>query len=173
MRVLKLHQIWVCLFCVSFFVAFLLPCSILYFAGLYKQDIPYFTGLFTNTETIKWYDVLAKKCVCGSRFSCFVVVWCGSHFYPPTSALFPWWRHQIETLSALRALCEGNLPVDSLSQRPVTRSFHVSFDLRLNKQLSKQSGRRWFETPSRSLWRHRYVMSIVAFTRIPNAIEVP
>ena len=28
------------------------------------------------------------------------------------------------------------------------------FDLRLNKRLSKQWRRRWFETPSRSLWRH-------------------
>ena len=40
------------------------------------------------------------------------------------------------------------------SQRPVTRSFDVLFDLRLNKRLSKQSGRRWFETPSYPLWRH-------------------
>ena len=34
------------------------------------------------------------------------------------------------------------------SQRPVTRSFDAFFDLRLNKRLSKQSRRRWFETPS-------------------------
>ena len=33
------------------------------------------------------------------------------------------------------------------SQRPMTRSFDVFFDLRLNKRLSKQSRRRWFETP--------------------------
>ena len=38
--------------------------------------------------------------------------------------------------------------------RPVTRSFDVFFDLRPNKWLSKQSRRRWFETPSRPLWRH-------------------
>ena len=44
--------------------------------------------------------------------------------------------------------------VDFPSQRPVTRSFDVFFDLRLNKRLSKQSRRRWFETPSRPLWRH-------------------
>ena len=31
---------------------------------------------------------------------------------------------------------------------------YVFFDLRLNKWLSKQSRRRWFETPSRSLWYH-------------------
>ena len=40
------------------------------------------------------------------------------------------------------------------SQRPVTRSFGVFFDLRLNKRLSKQQRCWWFETPSRSLWRH-------------------
>ena len=38
------------------------------------------------------------------------------------------------------------------SQRPVTRSF-----LCLNKRLSKQSRRWWFQTPSRSLWRHCFV----------------
>ena len=40
-------------------------------------------------------------------------------------------------------------------QRPVTRSFDVFFDLRLNKQLGKQSWGWWFETPSGPLWRHR------------------
>ena len=41
------------------------------------------------------------------------------------------------------------------AQRPVTRSFDVFFDLRLNKRLSKQSRGWWFEKPSRSLWRQR------------------
>ena len=36
------------------------------------------------------------------------------------------------------------------SQRPMTRCFNVFFYLRL----SKQSRRRWVETPLRSLWRH-------------------
>ena len=34
------------------------------------------------------------------------------------------------------------------------RGFDVFFDLRFKKRLSKQSRRRWFETPSRLLWRH-------------------
>ena len=71
--------------------------------------------------------------------------------------LFPdsWWRRQMETFSALLALCKGNSPVtgEFPSQRPVMRSFDFFFDLRLNKQLSKQSRRWWFETPSRSFWR--------------------
>ena len=37
---------------------------------------------------------------------------------------------------------------------PVTRSFDVFFDLRLNNRLSKQWRGLWFETPSRPLWRH-------------------
>ena len=67
-----------------------------------------------------------------------------------------WRRHQMETFFALLALCTGNSPVtgEFPSQRPVTRSFDVFFDLRLNKRLSKQSWGRWFETPSRSVWRH-------------------
>ena len=40
------------------------------------------------------------------------------------------------------------------SQRPVTQSFDVFFDLRLNKRLSKKSTHRWFETPLCPLWRH-------------------
>ena len=42
------------------------------------------------------------------------------------------------------------------SQRPVTRSFDVLFDLR--KRLSKQSWRWWFERPSCPLWRHCNVL---------------
>ena len=39
------------------------------------------------------------------------------------------------------------------TQRPVTRSFDVFCDLRLNKRLSKQPWGWWFEMPSWSLWR--------------------
>ena len=46
-------------------------------------------------------------------------------------------------------------PGEFPTQRPVTRSFDVYFDLRLNKPLSKQPWGWWFETLSRSLWRHR------------------
>ena len=61
-----------------------------------------------------------------------------------------WWRHQMETFSVFLALCAGNSPVtgEFPAQRPVTRSFDVFFDLRLNNRLSKQSWGWWFETPS-------------------------
>ena len=67
-----------------------------------------------------------------------------------------WWRHQMKRFSALLALCAGNSPVtgEFPAQRPVTRSFDVSFDLCMKKWLSKQSRGWWFETQSWSLWRH-------------------
>ena len=76
-----------------------------------------------------------------------------------------WWRQQIETFSALLAICAGNSPVpgEFPTQRPVTRRFDVFFDLRLNKRLSKQSWGWWLETPSRSLWRHCNDLSFQLF----------
>ena len=43
------------------------------------------------------------------------------------------WRHQMETFSALLAICARNSPVtgEFPAQRPVTRSFDVFFDLRV------------------------------------------
>ena len=69
-----------------------------------------------------------------------------------------WWRHEMETLSVLLALCArkslvtGEFP----SQRPVMHSFDVFFDLCLNKRLSKQfeSWGWWFEMPLCPLWCH-------------------
>ena len=74
--------------------------------------------------------------------------WC---IYQTLTLNVPWWRHQMETFSALLTLCAGNSPVtgEFPSQRPVTRSLGVFFDLRLSKRLNRR-----FETLSRSLWRH-------------------
>ena len=60
------------------------------------------------------------------------------------------------TIFYVMALCDGNPPATDgfPSQRPVKRSFDVFFDLHQNKRLSKHSRRRWFEMPSRSLYRH-------------------
>ena len=64
------------------------------------------------------------------------------------------WRHQMETFSASLALCDGNSRVtgEFPSHRPVTRSFDIFFDLRLNRRLGKPT--RLLETPSHSLWRY-------------------
>ena len=55
-----------------------------------------------------------------------------------------WWRHQMETFSTVTGHLCGEF----------AGSFHVFFDLRLNKRLSKQSWGWWFETISCPLWRH-------------------
>ena len=46
----------------------------------------------------------------------------------------------METFSALLAIRTGNSPAtgEFPAQRPVTRSFNIFFDLRLNKRFSKQ-----------------------------------
>ena len=65
------------------------------------------------------------------------------------------------------------------SQRPVARSFGVFFDLR-PKRLSKQSRRRWFETPFRLLWRRcnawpmfdaSYQPPLLLLLYIPSSLE--
>ena len=56
------------------------------------------------------------------------------------------WKH----LPRYRSLVQGEFH----SQRPVTRCFDVSFDLYLNKSLSKLTWVWRFEAPLRSLWLH-------------------
>ena len=74
----------------------------------------------------------------------------------------PWWRDQMETLSALLAICAVNSPVNGEFhvQRPVTLSLDDLFDLRLNKRLSKQWWGGCFETLSCPLWRHCNAMLV-------------
>ena len=86
---------------------------------------------------------------------------------------YSWWRYQMETFSALPAICAGNSPVagEFPAQRPVTRSFDVFSDLRLNIRLSKQSWGWWFETPSRPLWRHCNVAITTASHPVPNVLQ--
>ena len=43
----------------------------------------------------------------------------------------PWWHHQMETFSALLALCA----VREINRSPVTQSFDIFLDRRLNKRL--------------------------------------
>ena len=62
----------------------------------------------------------------------------------------------MEAFSALLALCAGNSPItdEFPTQRPVTGSSDVFFDLRLSKRLNKQSWDWWFGTLSHPLWHH-------------------
>ena len=129
--------------------------------GNILNNIPYKYGLNVkgNEETLKIHSVTSEDAA--------VVECVGINGFKKRAQLVilgeytdSWWRHQMETFSALLAICAGNSPVSGEfpTQRPVTRSFDVYFDLRLDKRLSKQSLGWWFETLSHSLWRHRNVI---------------
>ena len=107
--------------------------------------------------TLTWLEDRTTACIAvptmAVRVICAIV---RSKYTSAVLSLVSWWRHQMETFSALLALCVGNSPVtgEFPTQRSVTRSFDVLFDLRLNNRSSKHSWGWWFETPSRSLWHH-------------------
>ena len=82
------------------------------------------TGTYISIDTISIYIyiyIYVRVCCCAVN-----------------ERAITWWRHQMETFSASLAICAGNSPVpgEFPAQRPVTRSFDVFFDLRLNKRLS-------------------------------------
>ena len=60
-----------------------------------------------------------------------------------------------QTFSALLAFCARNSPVtgEFPTQRPVTRRFDVFLSVP-EPIVEQKKKRRWFETPSSSLWRH-------------------
>ena len=91
-----------------------------------------------------------QKCLCFIQLKTIPSAWWIGPCLSTGTAHGTWWRHQMETFSALLAICAGGFP----AQRPVTQSFDVFFHLRLNKRLRKQSWGWWFETLSRPLWRH-------------------
>ena len=72
-----------------------------------------------------------NHCLCRNHFSEWTDHWSWRRV--------SWWRHQVETFSALLAICAVNSPItgEFPAQRPVTRNFDVFFDLSLNKRLRK------------------------------------
>ena len=92
----------------------------------------------TQYNIIKWFLNWTKLDIVITRFflTCIVCfrLWLVSYYIPyflwdvtTTCPHSTWWRQQMETFSALLALCEGNSPVtgEFSAQRPVTRSFDV------------------------------------------------
>ena len=111
-----------------------------------------------------------------SRIGC--RIWCQLHVGMVVDSLWPcdtMWSSLLEVMACRQSIImfttmtssNGNIfrvtdplcgeftgPGEFPTQRPVTRSFDVFFDLRLNKRVSKQPWGWWFETLSWSLWRH-------------------
>ena len=95
-------------------------------------------NLFQNQSKMKFYktDMISKgMCQSGQSISFTLELW--EHYDP----------HDIEMLSALQALCEGNLrsSVDSLHKGPVMQSFDILFIVSQNKLLNKQLDCQWIE----------------------------
>ena len=90
-----------------------------------------FISALCVTKDVKCWKMLQRRC--------WLRRWLHSYFR--VYLYYTWWRHQMETFPALLAIGAGNSPVlgEFPAQRPVTRSFYVFFDLRLNKRLSKRS----------------------------------
>ena len=68
--------------------------------------------------------------------------------------MVPWWRYQMETFSALLAICAGNssVPGEFPAQRSVTRSFDVSLICTwINNWVNNREGGNY----RRPLWRQR------------------
>ena len=94
----------------------------------------FLTTIFRIMYYVSYIDGLKEDCSNSIANTQGLLQSCAeSSIWWETSSLVPWWRHQMETISELLARV-GNSPVtgDFPSQRPVTRSYDVFFDLRLN-----------------------------------------
>ena len=81
-----------------------------------------------------------------------------------------WWRHQIEIISVVLALFLRGIyrsQVNSPHKGQWRRALMFSLIRALNKRFSKQVWGWWFETPSRSLWRHCHG------SRSPETFQAP
>ena len=97
----------------------------------------------TQVVSINLHSRLLLSCIWLTPLECVLV---SMNAEPSVPIAMLSWRHQMKTFSTLLALCEGNPTVTSgfPSQRSVTWSLDVFFDLCLNKQLSKQFRCWWF-----------------------------
>ena len=114
-------------------------------------------GWFELWSTLRWDCILIDFVRCSWMYTPAILV-------PYILGSYPiwywwgcaWWRHQMETFSALLALCAGIhrsrwIPRTKASDAELWFFF---FDLHVNKWFSKQWWSWWFETASRPLLRH-------------------
>ena len=99
-------------------------------------------------QLLKWRNTSPNRHPTFDKIGMAVITWLRPGKYMMTSSNGNIFR--------VTGICAGNSPVpgEFPAQRPVTRSYHVFFDLCLNKPSSKQSWGWWFETLSRPLWQH-------------------
>ena len=131
----------------------------------HKMDFP---GQHTQKKSRKikskfeWLSIPKYIYRDSSTFFVLVRLFFSSYYQPhfrQYCPMKPWWCHQMETFSALLACCEGNPPVTGgfPSQRLVTRSFDVFFDLR----------------PHNGQWRKALTFSLIFDGFFEQPIETP
>ena len=105
-------------------------------ASIWWRHQGYIYNTNSNCATNLWYWYLHTLSVV--KFTRHVFAVEGIRTGKNNHLLRIWWRHQMETFSALLALCVGNSPVtgEFPTQRPVTPSFDVFFDLCLNSSMN-------------------------------------
>ena len=99
-------------------------------------------GIFIPGKTV---FILKQGPVLGHDWK-FLEIQCSNNKYDDVIK----WNHFPRYWSFVRVIHRS--PVNSPHKGQWCRA--LVFDLRMNKRLSKQSWGWWFETPSRSLWRH-------------------
>ena len=139
---------------------------VLIFFSLYVQLMPSLFNstlkLLDNSQAPKYKELRTKKPPEGLRYEAICKGWMSTTYGLDSESThmvycdLPLWRIQMVTFFALLALCAGDSRVtgESPSKGQWRGSLMVFFYLWLNKRLSKQTWGMWFETPSRSLWRH-------------------
>ena len=139
----------------NFYVETWFRCEIYVLIMSCVSRVSFYHGFVSISALAKFEEHLALKRKCRHFVEMFTTGCTAGSWHS-------WWRHQMETFSALLAICAENSPVtgEFHTQRPVTRSFDVFFDLCPNERLSKQSWGWWFGTLSSPLWRHRNVTKV-------------
>ena len=118
------------------------------------QILKYWLGLENLCASLSWTEIFSSITSVNSNSFCA----CYIHT-TGTELCFMMTSSSGNIFRVTGPLCgEFTDPGEFPTQRPVTRSFDVFFDLRLNKRLSKQPWGWWFETPSWSLWCYCNVM---------------
>ena len=97
---------------------------------------------FIMLLALNWANHFSREC-CSKLY--WPVHYSFQHFHDDVIK----WKHFSRSWPFVRGIHRSRW----IPQRPVTRSFDVFFDLRLNKRLSKQPWSWWFEKPSWLLWR--------------------
>ena len=85
---------------------------------------------YVSTSVLLWLPWWTVRIRIRGTVPAATAQWRFSLIEPSTRLVWSWWRHQMETFSALLATCAGNgsVPGEVPAQRPVTWSFDVFFD---------------------------------------------